>query len=507
MLLDETETPLVLVRPDDRAESVLERARAAGAPRVQLLVPEGASALQRPEEVARLRDLAAAAAIELALIISSDPAALEAARLGGVPSVAVSGARVVAPPCPGATSPAARKPASPYSTRVLEEAPTPPAGSPARADASFLAALDDLDAAPRSGPAAARDEEAAAAASLAAALSEPGPRRMSDTELLRAGLAAEPGMTPPRVAGPAAPPAEPRRAPGPIEGPPPEGPGRARRPRPAAARPPAAPARSAWPIVALTVALLALLAVIGAVLLWGSRVTVSVTPPQRPDTVEPIAALPVPLAQPGSDAPTAVEAESVRSEVAFTVEGEVTEVTLTPAGSAEGSLTIFNSNAQAVPLPAGTEFIAVGPGGQEVPFVSTVDVVVPGATTSDTGAQIITSRGQASVPVTARSPGSGSNVEGNSVRRVIPPGGAPFNADGGSFIVQHPPLTGGSEEEVRIVKDSNVRELLGPALEGLDAEARLQLDGLAAARGLTIDPTTLRPRRAELEQLQGFDYT
>lgn len=510
MVLDETATPLVLVGPDDRAETVLERARAAGAARVQLLVPEGVAALRRPDEVARLAALAEQAGIGL-LLITSDAETLAAARRARVPTVAVSGARVeappAAPPAPAAASeaaapPAPARPSGPYSTRVLDRAPAPAPD----ADKTFLAGLDDLDAPAPASPGQARAEEAAAAASIAAALREPPPT-MTDEELLAATLAAEPGLTPPRVARP---------APAPAPGPAPSlrearsfpqaraAPRREPRPRPPVAAPPAA--RRTWPIVALTLALLVLLGAIGAVLLWSSRVEVTVTPPPRPETVEPISALPVPLAAPGSGAATAVEAEPVRSEVAFSVEGEVTEGTLTPAGSAGGTLTIFNSTSQAVPLPAGTEFVAVRPDGQEVPFVSDAEVLVPGATTSDTGAQVITSRGQASVPVTARSPGSGSNVEGNTVRRVVPPGGVPFSVDTGGFIIQHPPLTGGSEEEVRIVKDTNVQALLAPALEGLDAEARAQLGGLAQARGLGLDPTTVVPRRSELEQLQGFDY-
>ncbi|NTU80868.1 MAG: hypothetical protein HGA45_16060, partial [Chloroflexales bacterium] len=278
------------------------------------------------------------------------------------------------------------------------------------------------------------------------------------------------------------------------------------RPEPGGARveAPPRPARSTWPLIAL--ALLALL-LIGGALLWGSRVAVVVTPPVRPDTVEPISSLPVPITAPGSAVTTAVEAKTIRSEVAFSSEGQVTQTTLTPSGSAGGTLTIFNSTQQAITLPAGTEFIAVKADGQEVPFVSTADVLVPGATTSDTGAQVITSRGQASIPVAARSPGSASNVEANTVRRVAPLGGAPFNVDTGGFIVQHAPLTGGSEEEVRIVKDSDAQALLAPALEGLDAEARRQLDALARADGLALDLTTIVPRRADLEQLEGFEYT
>lgn len=531
----------MLVQLDDRAEQVLERARATGAPRVQLLVPEGPSALQRQAEMDRLAALASAEGVGLVLI-SSDPLTLDAARRASIATLAVSGARVRTP------------------DRAEAPASLQPPGRPAGADDAFLAALDDLDTVPGGG--GVRAEEAAAAASIAAALREPEPptvspgeasgtskgdpqrpRRtrpiMSDEELLAATLAAEPGMTPPRALRPQ-PPADPDTSAAPRPAPgrpddvashplrpapltdPPERAARPRRPAvgaplPGAERRPGAAAEEGqgaaspstarlWAIIGVALGLLLLVAAIAAVLIWNNRVTVTVTPPQRPDTVEVISALPVPIAAPGEGATTAVAAAPISAAARFEASAEVTEVTLTPSGSASGALTIFNSSPQALTLPSGTEFIAVQPDGREVPFVSSGDVVVPGATTSDTGAQIITSRGQASVMVMARSPGSGSNVDGNTIRRVAPPGVPPFNVDSGSFIVQHPPLTGGSEEEVRIVKDSNVFAIMTAALEGLDAEGRRQLDAQAAARGLAVEQTTITPRRSELEQLQGFEY-
>jgi hypothetical protein len=139
--------------------------------------------------------------------------------------------------------------------------------------------------------------------------------------------------------------------------------------------------------------------------------------------------------------------------------------------------------------------------------VSTSEVLVPGATTADQGAQIVTTRGQAQVPVSARSPGSGSNVDANTIRRMTPPGGPAFNTDGGNLIVTNEPIGGGSEQEVRIVKDADVQARLEAALTSLDSEARRQLDGLAQARGLAVDDTTITPRREDLAQLQGFELS
>ena len=221
--------------------------------------------------------------------------------------------------------------------------------------------------------------------------------------------------------------------------------------------------------------------------------------------VEPVAALPLPLTTLGSGTTTAIAAEVVGEQVAFSVLGEVVEVTRSPSSSARGTIVIFNSTTQEVQLPVGTEFIALRGDGQEVAFLSLTDMIIPASTTTDTGAQIITNRGQASVEVEARSPGSGSNVEGNSVQRITPPGGITFNVGIGGLLVQHGPLAGGNETDVRIVKDSDVAKLLAPALEGLDKEARRRLDDRANNRGLTLELTTIQPNRNELEQLQGFE--
>ena len=473
MLLDETDAPVVPVQLADRAETLIERVLQTGARRVQLLVPDGVQIFQDDQEVARLCRLAAVAEISLVLF-STDPATLAAAHRGGIASVAIVGV------------PVRRQPTPPTDALPSADVPLSAAG------ATFPKGFDDLDTALKSRLLAAEaDALATTTATAAAALNEPPPPPpppLSDAELLAAALATPP--EPPPSAAPPAP--EPRRAP-----PPP-----VFAPKQTHQIPP--PARRQWPLVVLAVVLLVL---VGGGLLWSSRVTVTIMPPLRPDLTEPIRALPVSLVQSGSSATTAVVAESVRSDVTFTSDGQVTEGTLTPAGSASGSVTIFNSTQQTIMLPAGSEFIAFKNDGQAVPFVSTADVQVPGASTSDTGAQIITSRGQANIPITARSPGSTSNSGANTIRRVVPLGGNAFNVDSGGLIVQHAALTGGSEEQTYIVKESNVQSLIAAALEGLDAEARRQLDRLALARGLTLDATTVIPRRADLEQLQGFEYS
>ncbi len=278
---------------------------------------------------------------------------------------------------------------------------------------------------------------------------------------------------------------------------------RQRQPSPAAV--PARGKRRGLMVALTAIPLLVLLTTIAALLLLRSRVTVTVTTPLRPELVEPVAALPLPLTTLGSSTTTAVAAEVVGEQVAFSVQGEVVEETERPSSSARGTVTIFNSTPQEVRLPVGTEFVALQSGGQEVAFLSLTDMIIPASTTIDTGAQIITNRGQASVEVEARSPGSGSNVGENSVQRITPPGGVTFNVGMGGLLVQHNALDGGEDVKVRIVKDSDVTKLLASALEGLDAEARRRLEDRANNRGLTLELTTIQPNRTELEQLQGFE--
>lgn len=481
MFRDQPEAPLLIVTPTDRAEAILARARRSGSFRVQILVPDGVGILHDPSEVAHLAEGASRAGLEL-LLITRDAPTLALARQFGMTTLAVTN-----------------------DTR-LPSAPIP--APPASTDQDFLAALDDLDLAPRSTPA---EDVAAAEASLAAALrAGRAPTRpaaaASDDDLLAASLGREPEMPP-------SPAAQPEVVDAPPSQRPPRAPMRSPRERMGASdvgarRTPAAlrPKTSIWLTMALTATLVGILAIIALVLLVGSRVTVAVTPPVPPETVDLITAMPLPLAPPGSAGTTAVAAAPLRDELTYSSEGQVLEGTLAPSGSAGGTVTILNSSQQPIFLPAGSEFVAVRSDGRDVPFLSRADVQVPAATTSDTGAQVITSRGQASVQVQARSPGSGSNVGEHSVRRITPPGGASFSVGTGGLLVQHGPLTGGSEAEVRIVKTDDVEALLLTALESMDSLARQRLDELALAQGLALDPSTIMPRRSDLERGLGFEY-
>ena len=435
--------PLLIVTPTDSVATLLARAAQQGVPRVQLLLPDKVTLLRSATEAAQLATGARQLGLDL-LLISADALTIAAARQSGLPALAVVNAQVAID-----------------STPSQEACPRHTHTSTTRGDEqNFLTNLDDLEVTPFD---AVEDELTAAQASLEAALN---PEVTTVAQEEAAGAA-------------------PRRL----------------RPAPVPSR-----RRHRGLMVALTaIPLLVLLITSATLILLSSRVTITVTAPLRPEMVEPVAALPLPLTTLGSGATTAIAAEVIGEQVVFSVQGEVVEGTLSPSRSARGTITIFNSTPQEVQLPMGTEFIALRGDGQEVAFLSLTDLIIPASTTIDTGAQIITNRGQASVDVEARSPGSGSNVEGNSVLRITPPGGITFNVGMGGLLVQHDSLAGGAEAEVRIVKDSDVAKLLASALEGLDAEARRRLENRANNRGLTLELTTIQPNRTELEQLQGFE--
>src|SRR4051812_6336287 len=124
------ESALVPISPDDSIESIATRIRGEGATHVQLLVPDGTTALQSLGGFQRLLQKLAADHVSL-LLISSDEQTLNAARLSQVETVGVQGARVSMPSPRGAA-------ADPYATRSFRAEPID------RRDAEFLDALDHV---------------------------------------------------------------------------------------------------------------------------------------------------------------------------------------------------------------------------------------------------------------------------------------------------------------------------------------------------------------------------
>lgn len=523
------ETAIVLALPDDTAESLMARVRATHAANVQILAPEGASFLQRVAGTDALRELATAAGIALT-IISSDPAILKAARQSRLTTIEVTGAHVQAPvtppppagedlpaedleflaaldelagtgaiddlelfetakPAPAETRPIAAPATRPIPTTTSGTA-TPPAQAMGDDDLEFFDALDDL--------AAAFEQEhsgtppppipSAREASRQPPRVRPEDIQLSEAEVARASQIGQRSDADRAQRTFAQPRREPTDVPPPIAAP-------RSAPRPRSQQ-------QSW-LVWVSLALVVVIG-IGIFLLATSSVTIVVRLPVRETTPITGLALPmIPVTAPANS--SAVAAEPLGTTVAISIRGEVTEGVMTPVNSAQGTIILRNLNTQPIVIPAGSEFVAFGPNNQPIPFISETDVTVPGAITSNLGNQIITTLGEAQVRIIARSPGSASNIPANTIRELRIPGGPTINLTGGVLTIVHDAIGGGTDEEVFVVKESDVRRYLAEALTNLDQEARRQLDGLALARNLRLEPTTVSPSRAELEQLAGFE--
>lgn len=530
------ETALVLALPEDTAESLMAKVRTTHAANVQILAPEGTVALQRVAGTDALRDLATAAGVNLT-IISSDPGILKAARQSRLATIEVTGAHVQAPvpSTPSAPSEdlpaedleflaaldelaangntldlfappsdqkrpvaADTRPIAAPETRPIPipSSPSTPATPPAMGDddLEFFDALDDLAAAfeqERTGtppPPIPSAREASAQPTRV----RPEDIQLSEAEVARAGQIGRRSEADRAQRTTAAPRRESR--PEPVAPP-------ARR---AATPIPRATTRSQpWLVGALLIGVIVLAVLTGIFIVVTQSVTIVVRLPVRETT--PVVGLAIPITPVSTASTNTVSAEPLETTVAISTRGEVTEGVLTPVSSASGTITLFNQNTQPITIPAGSEFVAFGPDNQPIPFISKADVTVPGAVTTRSGNQIITTFGEAAVQIEARSPGSASNIPANTIRELRIAGGPTINLVSGLLTVSHDAIGGGTDEEVRVIKESDVRRYLAQALTDLDQEARRQLDGLALARNLRLEPTTVSPSRAELEQLAGFE--
>lgn len=530
------ETALVLALPEDTAESLMAKVRTTHAANVQILAPEGTVALQRVAGTDALRDLATAAGVNLT-IISSDLGILKAARQSRLATIEVTGAHVQAPvpSTPSAPSEdlpaedleflaaldelaangntldlfappsdqkrpvaADTRPIAAPETRPIPipSSPSTPATPPAMGDddLEFFDALDDLEAAfeqERTGTPPPPIPSACEASAQPTRV-RPEDIQLSEAEVARAGQIGRRSEADRAQRTTAAPRRESR--PEPVAPP-------ARR---AATPVPRATTRSQlWLVGALLIGLIVLVVLTGIFIVVTQSVTIVVRLPVRETT--PVVDLAIPITPVSTASANTVSAEPLETTVAISTRGEVTEGVLTPVSSASGTITLFNQNTQPITIPAGSEFVAFGPDNQPIPFISKADVTVPGAVTTRSGNQIITTFGEAAVQIEARSPGSASNIPVNTIRELRIAGGPTINLVSGLLTVSHDAIGGGTDEEVRVIKESDVRRYLAQALTDLDQEARRQLDGLALARNLRLEPTTVSPSRAELEQLAGFE--
>jgi hypothetical protein len=258
------------------------------------------------------------------------------------------------------------------------------------------------------------------------------------------------------------------------------------------------------PLLAI-VPLLLLIAIAGIAVAWvmTNRVTVTVAPPPQAiqETSFQNEIIPYVAPDAGQDV-AAVVAMAVTAEAEATVQGRAVEQ-LTPVGVARGTLRIINALAQPIDLPQGTEFVATNAEGQEVRFLIDAPATVPPSTTTPSLTGSVTRFGEIEVQVSARSPGSGSNVGENSITQVLVPGQAPIQ-NSQTFNILNQPLTGGDEQNVFVVTEEAVFAVLGEALTQLYDNGVQQLNDQTSG-GLVADSTTVSPNKTDLANPASYE--
>jgi hypothetical protein len=555
------ESALVLVLPDDTVDALIARVLASHKPTVELLVPDGATALHDTNACQSLHDAAASQNITL-LLIASDELTLAAARSTPMQIVGVKDTRVALP----TTLPAPNGDEAPG----VGAAAMPAAQEHAQADRAFLDAhdqdfMDDLDSlsdimsgstpaaaatAPTDGAATTEDDDFAAALddlssslggeeeprSRAAAPSAARPRiRPEDIELNDAEKQQATATGAAFEADAVSRPSRPRIRPEDIELSDDEkqraaavgGTGRSsttrNRLQPGSRASheeqpsPMPPRKLSRPLLiaaaVLIIVLLLLLVLMGfrnsggvsfaAISGTVSPAVVVVNPPASPTEEVVIEDQPIFIARVNEEASsTAVRAEPISAMAVYTVTGEVVGETLAPAELASGVINLVNESQQALSLPQGTEVVGVNAQGQEVRFTTDTPVTIPSATSERTGPGIVISFGVAQVGITARTPGSDSNVAANTLSRIIIPGQGEIGVS-----IEHAAITNGTDQVIRVVKDTDVQRLLGDALTGLNSQGRDVLAAHANNNGLVLEMRNITPSTGDLQAGEGYDIT
>jgi hypothetical protein len=478
---DTAASAVVPVAPDDALDAVAGKVRAVGTPHVQLLIPGGAAAFRSPRSFRALRVALGGRGIQLS-VVSADPATLGAAREAGLDTLGLDA-----------------------STRTTRAEPAPAAARPIDAeDEAFLRDLDQVggatlpaigntvmeddtldDVPPYQPPARVprplpEDAIRRLSGDTSPELARPRPRTRSE----RVSQATYPDARP-AAAVPAA-----RSMPRPL-------------PRDVAYDEPRRRTLSPNLIALLVVA--ALLAA-GAVWALMNRVTVVLTPPAGQTRQQPFENEVIPLSSaPVGENATAVQAVPLAADAEYELTGQVSTETVSPVGRAAGQVTVQNTVEQPLPLPEGTEFVGQNADGADVRFVIDQPTTIAGAVRTPTASGYTFEYGTTLVNVTARSPGSASNVGANAIKQIFLPGQQPIISDRSNFIIRHEAIGGGTEEPQRIVTEAEVQRVLGDALTNLYNTGLQSLQAEATAQGLTVDQSTVAPNIAGLSQPDSYE--
>ncbi|HEU5015920.1 MAG TPA: hypothetical protein VFT66_25575 [Roseiflexaceae bacterium] len=520
------QTTLVLVQPGDTIAAIEHNIRQAGTPSVQLLVADGAEALRTPNGFAELQQVLAYDNVDL-LVFSSDAAIIRAAQANQILAVPVEGARVSFAP----RSPAL---ASPADEQALVPAVEPTADISAK-DAAFLEALEqvpagtaydnegDLDPSLFGGPDDYDDVDELRPVDRQDVVVdadddwEHADRWLEDEAYDRAGMVPAETHTAdrrPRRADHAAAPRDWRQQVQPLAATAPL----ARGTRSGTARGQVADLEDEYEIprrrnlLGALLPLIFLLAVAAAAAFWffSARTTVTVTPPSNEAVERSFTKEVIPLAAQnnnGNQSGAAIQAEQVAATADATVQGQASQQQV-PVGVARGTVTIINRLGQPVNLPEGTEFVGTNENNQQVRFLIDAPATVPQAVTSSSLTGTSTTFGQIDVAVSARSPGSASNLPANSINQMVLPGQAPIQSGGNLTISQANPIAGGSEEQRFVVTQEDVQGVLSAALTRLYNESSISaLTANISRQRYAIDPSTIMPDAQALAQPNTYRVT
>lgn len=493
---------LVMVMPTDTFDSIAKQIRASGAGVIQLLIADNNPAFQSADTFTRLAELVRRGRVQL-MVISSDELTLAAAQGAGLDVVGVDGARISMP-----TPPQALPPEDTYKTHVIpREELDPPASRDE--DSDLLAHLystappsaqrypapdsldddldEDLDDGLDDGPRARQDRQHSRRDDL---------DDLDDLDddylpLGRRPLDEIEDVTPSRGS----------RAYGRRGSSQPSARQRGRRPIPAYADfdddlPRQQRGSFVLPII-LGILLVALLIGFG---FYMNRPLVAFWPPSTNVKITPFSNEIIPIAESSADG--SIQAQPISTRVEQTIQGTASQQP-SPSGTARGTVQIINALNNPIDLPVGTEFIGTNSAGQQVGFLIDSPATVPAAiSTSDLfGSRV--EFGKIDIQVSARSPGSASNIAADSLTQMIVPGQPPIsNSEQVRLINQ--PIEGGTEELLYIVTEQDVRNILGTGLGKLYQNAQTKLSAMPP-QGLSLDPDTIWPNTTSLGDPENYD--
>jgi len=221
--------------------------------------------------------------------------------------------------------------------------------------------------------------------------------------------------------------------------------------------------------------------------------TVTLSPPAPKTEATPVAGIAIPARpDPVTDQSSFdVQGLILEKPVSVAVAGQAISTTLTPIGRATGVLLLRNTLSQPVTIRAGTPV----PAANGVRFTVAENATVSAAVSTLDG--VTYGRGEVSLVATV--PGAAGNIPPGSITS-IPGFEGTLRVDQGGF-------SGGSDQEVRIVRTEDVNRVLPEAVSRLYGTGIQQLQAEVNTRpGFELSQAVITPTLESLQQLSALDY-